>query len=140
MKAKTTVTKGTITTRKWHLVDLSGQTLGRVATQIAQILIGKANPSFSYNRDDGDYVIAINSDKLIVTGDKGKKKVYQHHTGYAGSLKEFTFDELMAKDSRKVIYKAVYGMVPKNRLRSKRMTRLKIFAGSEHQYADKLSK
>lgn len=140
MKAKTTVTKGTITTRKWHLVDLAGKTLGRVSTEIAQILIGKANPLFSYNRDDGDYVIAINADKIIVTGGKEKKKLYQHYTGYAGNLKELTFAELMAKDSRKVIYHAVHGMVPKNRLRSIRMTRLKIFAGSEHKYADKLSK
>jgi len=138
MKAKTTITKGDLVNRNWKLIDLSGKTLGRVASEIAQLLIGKANPSFSYHRDDGDYVVAINSDKIVVTGKKSKDKIYQHHTGYAGSLKELSLEQMMKKDSREVIYKAVYGMVPKNLLRSKRMTRLKIFTGSEHKYADKI--
>jgi large subunit ribosomal protein L13 len=138
MKPKTTVTKGNQVNRKWHLVDVSGKTLGRVATGIAQLLIGKTVSGFSFHRDDGDYVVVINSDKVLVTGKKAKNKIYYHYTGFAGNLKETTFEEMMAKDSRKVIHHAVMGMIPKNRIRKNRMARLKIFADANHHYEDKI--
>ena len=137
---KTTVTKGNLVKRQWQLIDLSGQTLGRVCTQIAQILMGKNNPLFSYHRDDGDYVIAINSDKIQATGKKLKDKIYRHHTHWSGGLKELTLKEMLQKDSRQVIIHGVYGMLPKNKLRDVRIARLKVFVGSDHPYTDKLSK
>ena len=137
---KTTVTKGNQVKRNWHLIDLQDQTLGRVCTQIAQILMGKDKPAFSYHRDDGDYVVAINADKIQVTGSKLKEKMYRHHTHWAGGLKELTLAEMMQKDARQVIIRGVYGMLPKNKLRDIRITRLKVFVGADHPYADKLNK
>jgi large subunit ribosomal protein L13 len=137
---KTTVLKGNQVERSWHLIDLSGQTLGRVCTQIAEILMGKDKVTFSYHRDDGDYVVAINAADIQVTGKKLKDKLYRHHTHWAGGLKEFTLAEMMAKDPREVIIHGVYGMLPKNKLRDIRITRLKVFVGSDHPYADKLTK
>jgi len=140
MTDKTIVLKGNTTDRKWHLVDLSGKTLGRVCTEIASILIGKDKTAFSYHRDDGDYVVAINAKDVQVTGRKATQKLYQHYTGFHGGIKEFTFNEMMKKDPRKVIMHGVLGMIPKNKLRDRRMTRLKVFVGSDHKYADKISK
>ena len=137
---KTTVLKGNQVQRSWHLIDLSGQTLGRVCTQIAQILMGKDKPTFSYHRDDGDYVVAINATDIKVTGKKLKDKLYRHHTHWSGGLKELTLAELMQKDPREVIVHGVYGMLPKNKLRDVRMTRLKVFIGADHKYADKFTK
>jgi large subunit ribosomal protein L13 len=137
---KTTVTKGNQTKRSWYLVDLSGQTLGRVCTQIAQILMGKNSPLFSYHRDDGDYVVAINASEIKVTGKKLKDKIYYHHTHWSGGLKELSLKEMLQKDPRKVIIHGVYGMLPKNKLRDRRITRLKVFVGNEHPYTDKLNK
>ena len=137
---KTTVTKGNQIKRSWYLVDLSDQTLGRVCTQIAQILMGKSNPAFSYHRDDGDYVVAINADKIQATGKKLTDKIYRHHTHWSGGLKELTLAEMLQKDSRQVIIRGVYGMLPKNKLRDRRITRLKVFVGADHKYADKLNK
>ena len=137
---KTTVVKGNQVQRSWHLIDLQDQTLGRVCTQIAQILIGKDKPAFSYHRDDGDYVVAINADKIQVTGSKLKEKIYRHHTHWSGGLKELTLAEMMKKDARQVIIRGVYGMIPKNKLRDIRITRLKVFVGADHPYADKLTK
>lgn len=140
MKTKTTVLKGNQVDRKWVLIDLKGQTLGRVCTQIAQILMGKNKPTFSYHRDDGDYVVAINAAEIVVTGNKLKEKIYYHHTPWAGHLKELTLQEVMRKDPRLVIESGVKGMLPKNKLRDVRLTRLKIFVGAEHKYTDKISK
>ncbi len=140
MKAKTTVTTGNQVKRNWILFDLSGKTLGRAATEIAAILMGKNNPSFSYHRDDGDYVVAINAAELVVTGKKLKQKIYYRHTGYAGNLKSLTLKELMQQDPRRVIKLAVYGMLPKNKLRDIRLTRLRVFTDSNHKYADKIGK
>jgi len=137
---KTTTNKNITIDRKWHLIDLSGQTLGRISTQIAGLLIGKSKNTFSYHIDNGDYVVVINSDKIKVTGKKLKQKIYYHHTNYAGNLKEISLGELLQKDSRKVIRNSVYGMIPKNKLRDLRIKRLKIFMGSEHPFADKISK
>ena len=137
---KTTVLKGNQVERSWHLIDLSGQTLGRVCTQIAQILMGKDKVTFSYHRDDGDYVVAINAANIKVTGSKLTDKLYRHHTHWSGGLKEFTLAEMMKKDPREVIIRGVYGMIPKNKLRDIRITRLKVFVGADHPYADKLKK
>ncbi len=140
MKAITTIQKGNNPKREWHLVDLSGKTLGRVATEIAALLTGKNKPTFSYHRDDGDYVVAINAKEIVFTGKKLKQKIYYHHTAFSGHLKELSLKEQMVKDPSKVIEQAVYGMMPKNSLRSKRIRRLKIFADSQHTFADKLGK
>ncbi|MDD2225059.1 MAG: 50S ribosomal protein L13 [Candidatus Shapirobacteria bacterium] len=137
---KTTVLKGSSVERSWHLVDLKGKTLGRVCTEIAELLMGKSKPTFSYHRDDGDYVVAINAADIITTGRKLKQKIYYHHTAWSGHLKELTLGELMRKDPRKVIEHGVYGMIPKNKLRDIRMTRLKIFVGADHKYAEKFIK
>ncbi len=138
MKSKTTVTKGNNIDRQWHLVDLNGQTLGRISVKIATLLQGKNKVDYSPNRDAGDYVVAINAKNIQVTGKKLTEKIYYHHTGYAGHLKEFTLGQLMKSDPRKVIHHGVLGMLPKNKLRHDRMTRLKIFVGSEHPYNDKI--
>jgi large subunit ribosomal protein L13 len=137
---KTTVLKGNQVERAWHLIDLQDQTLGRVCTQIAQILMGKNKTTFSYHRDDGDYVVAINAADIQTTCKKLKQKIYYHHTAWTGHLKELKLSELMAKDPRKVISHGVYGMLPKNKLRDIRMTRLKVFVGSDHKYVDKFNK
>jgi large subunit ribosomal protein L13 len=137
---KTTVLKGNQVDRDWHLIDLQGQTLGRICTKIAQILMGKDKTTFSYHRDDGDYVVAINSSDIKVTGSKLKEKIYYHHTHWSGGLKELTLAEMLKKDSRKVITHGVYGMLPKNKLRDIRMTRLKVFADANHPYTDKIKK
>jgi large subunit ribosomal protein L13 len=140
MKSKTTILKGSNPTRSWYLFDLSGKTLGRAATEIATILMGKNKTTFSYHRDDGDYVVAINAKDIVVTGKKLKQKIYYHHTAYTGNMSELSLKDLFQKDPRKVIEYAVYGMLPKNRLRDKRMRRLKIFTSSEHKYAEKIGK
>jgi len=140
MKTKTTVLKGSNPVRSWVLIDLSGKTLGRAATEIASILMGKNKTTFSYHRDDGDYVVAINAKDIVVTGKKLKQKIYYHHTAFAGHLKEMSLKELMVKDPRQVIEFAVHGMLPKNHLRPLRMRRLKISANAEHKYTDKIGK
>jgi len=140
MKEKTTVLKGSQVDRSWQLVDLKGKTLGRICTEIATILMGKNKPTFSYHRDDGDYVVAINAADIVTTGKKIKDKIYYHHTAWSGHLKEATLGEMMRKDPRKVIAHGVLGMLPKNKLRDVRMTRLKVFVGADHKYTDKFSK
>jgi large subunit ribosomal protein L13 len=137
---KTTVLKGNQVERVWHLIDVKDQTLGRVCTQIASLLMGKDKTTFSYHRDDGDYVVVINSDQVQTTGKKLKQKIYRHHTHWAGGLRELSLGEMMVKDSRRVIVSGVYGMLPKNKLRDQRMTRLKVFVGPEHKYSDKFNK
>lgn len=137
---KTTVLKGNQVERKWHLIDVKGQTLGRICTQIASLLMGKDKVTFSYHRDDGDYVVVINSDEVQTTGKKLKQKIYRHHTHWSGGLRELSLGEMMTKDSRRVIVSGVYGMLPKNKLRDQRMTRLKVFVGPEHKFADKFNK
>jgi large subunit ribosomal protein L13 len=140
MKPKTTSSKSITINRRWHLVDLSGKFLGRSCTQIAQLLVGKGKPDFAYHVDNGDYVVVINAQDVRVTGKKAKQKLYHHYTGYAGNLRTFSFKELMAKDPALVIHHGVYGMIPKNRLRDRRIARLKIFAGPTHPYSDKFNK
>ncbi|OGL53567.1 50S ribosomal protein L13 [Candidatus Shapirobacteria bacterium RBG_13_44_7] len=138
MKSTTTVLKGNQVNRSWHLIDLDNQMIGRAATQIAQLLMGKQKITFSYHRDDGDFVIAINASRIQASGKKLSDKLYQTYSGFPGGLKELTLAEMMKKDPRKVILNAVKGMLPKNKLRDRRLTRLKVFVGSDHPFAEKL--
>ncbi len=130
----TPATKSKEIQRAWHLIDLDGQVLGRVATQIATLLIGKHKADISSHLDSGDYVVAINSDKFVVTGKKLDAKKYYRHSGHPGNLKEVTLRDKLAKDSRSVIELAVRGMLPKNKLQDKRLRRLKVFPDATHPY------
>ena len=124
--------------REWHFIDVKGKTLGRVATKIAQLLIGKNKPYFTPHLDCGDWVVVVNAKKIEVTGKKRKQKIYYRHSGYPGGLKALTFEEMMTKDARKVITHAVAGMLPKNKLRKQRLKRLRVFVGKEHPYENKI--
>jgi large subunit ribosomal protein L13 len=118
--------------RQWYVVDASQATLGRVSTEIAQLLTGKKKPMFTQHIDCGDYVVVINADTLKVTGQKLDDKIYYRHSGFPGGLKERTLQEQMDIDSTKVIERAVRGMLPVNKLRDGRLKRLKVYAGSDH--------
>jgi ribosomal protein L13 len=127
--------------RKWHLIDAEGKTLGRLSTEIAKLLRGKHKVTFTPHVDGGDYVVVINADKIEVTGKKRDNKVYRHHTGYIGGLKEINFKKLQEKKPEEIIRLSVSGMLPKNKLRAPMMKRLRIFAGSEHTHqAQKVEK
>lgn len=121
--------------RKWYLIDAEGQTLGRMASQIAMILRGKNKPTYTPHVDCGDYVIVINAEKVAVTGKKRSDKVYKRHSGYPGGLKETTFDELMEKHPEEAVRHAVRGMMPKGRLGRQMFKKLKVYAGPEHNHA-----
>lgn len=127
-------TKASDISRNWHLIDLKGQVLGRTASQIAKLLVGKHKPNQHDNLDGGDYVVAINSDSVKVTGNKLINKKYYRHSGYPGGLKSATLSEKMSKDSRKVIELAVKGMLPKNKFQTNRLRRLKVFTDNQHPY------
>ena len=118
--------------RKWYLVDATDKTLGRLSSKIASILRGKHKPIFTPHVDCGDYVVVINAEKIEVTGKKRDNKVYRHHTGYIGNLKEINFKKLQEKKPEEIIRLSVSGMLPKNKLRAPMMKRLRIFAGPEH--------
>lgn len=135
MKYKTEWTKEKDVKRTWYTVDVEDQILGRVATKIASLLIGKSKPEFVPNVDMGDTVIVLNSDLIKLTRGKETKKMYYRHTGYPGGLIETRFDKQLIKDSRKIIEMAVKNMLPKNKLRDGRMARLFIYKGNEHDNA-----
>ena len=132
---KTYSAKPSEVTRTWFLVDASEAPLGRVATEVAQHLIGKKKPMFTQHIDCGDHVVVINADKLVVTGNKLQDKKYYRHSQYPGSLKTTTLQEQIDKDSTAVIVAAVRGMLPKNKLITERLKRLKVYAGNEHKHA-----
>jgi large subunit ribosomal protein L13 len=121
-------------TRSWYVLDASQASLGRVATRAATLLLGKDKPSFTRHIDGGDYVIIINADKLVITGNKKSGKIYYRHSGYPGNLKTTTLAEMLKEQSVVVIRKAVRGMLPVNKLRANRLARLKVYPGSEHQH------
>lgn len=131
---KTYSAKPSDITRAWYVIDASEVPLGRLATRVATLLTGKTKPQFTSHIDCGDFVVVINADKLVVTGDKLNKKIYYRHSGFPGGIKDTTLSEKMAKDSTDVIYKAIRGMLPVNKLRDERLKRLKIYAGSEHNH------
>lgn len=134
----TTTIKTSGIKRNWHLIDLTGKTLGRVSTEIALLLMGKNKAAFSPNLDSGDYVVAINAKDIIVTGKKLAEKKYQRHSGFPGGFREETLGEMMERDCRKVIEKSVKGMLPKNKLQAPRLTRLKVFKDEKHPYTAQL--
>ena len=121
--------------RKWYIVDAEGKTLGRLATEIATVLRGKHKVTFTPHVDGGDFVVVVNAEKVVLTGKKLDQKMYRYHTGYVGGLKEITYIEMMAKKPEEVISHAVSGMLCKNKLRSRMMTRLRVFAGPNHDHA-----
>ena len=118
----------------WYVVDASGKTLGRLASEIARRLRGKHKPEYTPHVDTGDYIIVVNADKVQVTGRKATDKMYHHHTGYVGNLKSISFEKLQARAPGRVIELAVKGMLPKNPLGRQMIRKLKIFAGPEHKH------
>ncbi|PJC28323.1 50S ribosomal protein L13 [Candidatus Shapirobacteria bacterium CG_4_9_14_0_2_um_filter_39_11] len=122
----------------WHLIDANGQILGRLASEIATLLIGKNKPYFVPHLDCGDYVVVINAKEIKVTGKKETQKQYYRHSGYPGGFRQVNLKEQMAKDPRKIIEHAVAGMLPKNKLKDKRLVRLKIFIDEKHPYGKKV--
>ena len=121
--------------RKWYVVDAEGKTLGRLASEVANVLRGKNKPEFTPNVDCGDHVIVINCDQAVLTGKKLEKKYYRTHSGWIGGLKEIQYKTLMAENSDKAMYVAVKGMVPANTIGTKAMTRLHCYKGAEHKNA-----
>jgi len=120
--------------RDWHVIDATDQVLGRLATRVARLLMGKHKPIFSRNLDVGDYVVIINAEKVRVTGDKAKQKVYYRHSGYPGGLKSITYDKLMQTNPTRVIEHAVKGMLPHTRLGGNMMKKLKVYVGDTHPH------
>jgi len=120
--------------RDWYLVDATGKTLGRLASEIAKILMGKNKPTYTPHIDGGDFVVVVNAEKVFVTGKELNQKIYYKHTGYFGHLKETTLKEMLEKKPEEVIRLAVRGMLPKNKLRDRRLKRLKVYAGPEHPH------
>ena len=121
-------------TRKWHLVDAEGKILGRLAARVAILLRGKHKPTFTPHVDTGDHVVVVNADKIRLTGDKFKTKMYHRHTGYPGGLKSTTAEHLHAKNPTALVTKAVKGMLPKNPLGKKMAKKLRVYAGAAHQH------
>lgn len=120
--------------RKYHLFDLKENSMGRLATKIAKILSGRDKVDYTPHIDDGDFVVVINSDTLVVTGGKEKKKLYHNFSGYPGGIKTLSLEQMKEKDSRKIIREAVYGMLPKNKLRDKMIKRLLIYKDEKHNH------
>ncbi len=121
--------------RKWYVVDAEGMTLGRLASEVAKILRGKNKPIFTPHMDTGDYVIVVNAEKVKVTGKKLDQKIYYHHSGYVGGLKETTLKEKLARKPEQVIELAVKGMLPKGPLGRQMYRKLFVYAGPEHNHA-----
>lgn len=132
---KTFVTKQKDVQREWYVVDAAGQTLGRLAAQVARVLRGKHKPVYSPSVDTGDYVIVVNAEKIHVTGRKLDQKIYYRYSGYPGGLKEITLRNLLQKRPTRVIEHAVRGMLPKNRLGRRMFRKLKVYEGPEHPHA-----
>ncbi len=133
MNRTTTVKEGTVD-RKWYLVDATGIPLGRLAAQVAQVLRGKNKPTFSYNADVGDFVVVINADRVVLTGNKQNELIYWH-TGWPGGLRNVSRGQLLEKDSAKLVEKAIWGMTPKHKLGHQIIKKLKVYPGAEHPHA-----
>ena len=132
---KTYSAKAQTVEQQWYVIDLDGQTVGRAATQIATILRGKHKPTYTPHVDTGDFVIVVNADKVVFTGNKLSQKKYYRHSGYPGGLKTITAGELLSKRPQEVIEHAVKGMLPKNSLGRQMFSKLKVYSGSEHPHA-----
>lgn len=120
--------------RKWYVVDAEGKTLGRLASELAVLLRGKHKPQFTPHVDTGDFVVVVNAEKVVVTGRKADHKVYRRHSGYPGGLRTTSYEEMMRRKPAEVLRKAVYGMMPKNRLARRQVKKLKVYAGPEHPH------
>ncbi len=131
---KTYVPKKTEIKKNWYLVDAEGKILGRLASKIAQVLSGKNKPIYTPFLDTGDFVVVINAKKVKVTGNKEKKKIYYHYSGYPGGLKEIVYEKLLEKKPSLIIQRAVRGMLPKSKLGRKMFKKLKVYAGTEHRH------
>jgi large subunit ribosomal protein L13 len=123
--------------RNWHLVDVKGDILGRISTRIAVLLMGKHKVIYSDHLDTGDYVVVINASEIKLTGNKAKQKTYKKHSGYPGGFKEVAYAKMAKEFPEKVIIHAVSGMLPDNRLKAKRLARLKVFKGENYPYKSK---
>ncbi len=121
--------------RRWYVVDAEGQTLGRLATRLADTLRGKLKPDYTPHVDTGDFVIVVNAEKIAVTGNKRADKRYYRHSGYPGGLRSRTLEEMLQRRPEEVIRRAVKGMLPRNRLARRQITKLKVYAGPEHPHA-----
>jgi len=120
--------------RKWYVVDAAGQTLGRLSSEIAKVLSGKTKPIYTPHVDTGDFVIVINADQVKLTGKKLDQKLYRYHTGYPGGLREIKYRDMMKNKPEEVIMHAVKGMLPKNKLGRKMLTKLRVYRGEEHKH------
>src|ERR1700758_4704360 len=134
---QTAATKASDIKREWYLIDVKDKTLGRVASEIAQLLMGKGKPYFVRNLDCGDYVVVINAKDVLTTGKKEEQKKYYRHSGYPGGFKVESLKELRERKPENIITHAVKGMLPDNRLKDRMLTRLFVFVGEEHTYQDK---
>ena len=132
---KTFVAKPSDRQRDWYVVDAEGQTLGRLATQIADALRGKRKPEYTPHIDTGDFIVVVNAEKIRVTGNKLEQKTYWRHSGYPGGIKSRTLAEMLDRRPEEVIRKAVKGMLPRNRLARQQLTKLKVYAGPDHPHA-----
>ena len=132
---KTVSAKKETVTRKWYVVDATGKTLGRLCTGIANRLRGKHKPEFTPHVDTGDYVVVVNAEKIVVTGNKTTDKLYHHHSRYPGGIKSISFDKLQVKSPEMIIEKAVKGMMPKNKLSRAMLSKLKVYAGNDHPHS-----
>jgi large subunit ribosomal protein L13 len=121
--------------REWFLVDATDQTLGRLASDVANILRGKHKPTYAPHMDGGDFVVIVNAEKVAVTGNKALQKLYYRHSGFPGGLSELSFEQMRERYPERIIEAAVRGMIPKNRLGRQMLTKLKVYAGSEHPHA-----
>lgn len=138
MNKKTYAQKPAEVQRTWQLVDAKERVLGQIATEIATKLMGKHKPTYTPNVDGGDYVVVINAQEVVVTGNKGETKKYYNHSIYPGGLRTRTFNEVQATKPTEIIERAVYTMLPSNRLRKERMARLKVYPGGEHKHQTQL--
>jgi len=130
----TTTPKASEITRDWHVVDAEGLVLGRLATEVANILRGKHKPSYTPNLDTGDHVIIVNADKIVLTSGKADRKMVYRHSGFPGGLKTSTYAEDMDKDAAEAVRRSIRGMVPKTRLGRQQLTKLKVYAGPTHPH------
>ena len=131
---KTFVAKKEDVSRAWHLIDADQQVLGRLATQVAVLLRGKSRPTFTPHVDTGDHVVIINAEKVILTGDKLRQKLYRRHSGYPGGLKEVSAGTLLREKPERLLTLAIKGMLPKNKLGRQMATRLRVYRGTQHPH------
>ena len=135
MSSNTRVFKASELKHEWYVVDAAGSPVGRVASRVARLLMGKHKPSYSAHLDSGDFVVVVNAGKAVLTGAKEKDKIYRRHTGFPGGLRETAAADMRIKHPRHLIEEAVRGMLPKSKLGRKQFKKLKVYAGSDHPHA-----